>query len=154
MKWKARQTSCSPASQQFSAHGLLASNCSFELRWITSCWQSSLKNKVQLTCSEEGWGCPERGGCRHRGNAPSYVPIPCNGPGQRLEGRRTKQWETSTLQRGEQCYLGLESYWILPMIFFTISYMACSSSSIFRQRYLRKIRIPQRVTRPRRIEKK
>lgn len=53
------------------------------------------------------------------------------------------------MHRGKRGYLHLQSYWILPMIFFTISYMACSSSSIFRQRYLRKSRIPQRVIRPR-----
>lgn len=35
-----------------------------------------------------------------------------------------------------------------PIIFFTISYMACSSSSSFRHRYLRKISSPHRKARP------
>lgn len=35
-----------------------------------------------------------------------------------------------------------------PMIFFTISYMACSSSSNFRHRYFRRIRSPHRNAKP------
>lgn len=35
-----------------------------------------------------------------------------------------------------------------PIIFFTISYMACSSSSSLRHRYFRKIRSPHRKAKP------
>lgn len=35
-----------------------------------------------------------------------------------------------------------------PIIFFTISYMACSSSSNLRHRYFRKIRSPHRKAKP------